>query len=140
MSTYYLRTPAIAARCAEAVLNAPIDAAQPMQVSIMAWEDVRTERQNARYWAGVITAAQRWIEQQEHRRLSKDVIHEWLKQERFGLRVEMIAGKVNHVPMRSRRWTKRQFANFAEWAEAYVINEWGVPVEWIDEFHEAEHA
>lgn len=126
---YTLRTPEIAARMKADVMRLPCDGT--VRVIIEPVEAHRTDAQNRRYWA-VIGAAQDWIEQQEHRRLSKDVIHEWLKQERFGLQIEQIAGKIQHVPKRTRTMGRREFSEYAEWAEHYMLTVWGVPAEMID--------
>ena len=135
---YTLRTPEIAARMRADVMRLPCDGT--MRVIIQPIEEARSDAQNRRYWAAVIGAAQQWIAQQEGRTLAKDAIHEWLKQERFGLAVEMIGGKVQHIPRRTRSMSKREFAEFVDWAEAYVMQEWGVPAELIDGCHHEEIA
>lgn len=126
---YTLRTPDVAARMKADVMRLPCDGS--IRVIVEPVEDARSDAQNRRYWA-LIGAAQDWIEQQEKRRLSKDTIHEWLKQERFGLAVEMINGKVQHVPKRTRTMSKREFGEYAEWAEHYMLDTWGVPAAMID--------
>ena len=131
---YTLRDPGIAARMRADVMRLPCDGT--WRVLVQPVDETRTDAQNRRYWAGVIGAAQQWIEHEEGRRLSKDVIHEWLKQERFGLMVEMIKGRVQHVPRRTRTMNKREFSAFADWAEAFVMEQWGVPAALIDGLHQ----
>lgn len=105
------------------------------RVVVQPVEEARTDAQNRRYWAGVIGAAQAWIAQREGRTVPKDTIHEFLKQERYGLQIERIGDRIQHVPKRTRTMGKREFAEFADWAESFVMQEWGVPAEMIDGLH-----
>ena len=98
------------------------------------YPETRTLAQNSRYWAGVVSGAQEWLESQGIKR-SKMAIHEFLKQEKYGLKMVEIKGSVQMMPVRSSRMGKKQFSEFSEWAEDYVISEWGVPVEMIDRLH-----
>lgn len=97
--------------------------------------EIRTLKQNARYWSSVIPATQNHLCRQDGQMRDPTAIHEWLKVQRFGKKIDVINGIVIERCAKSRKMTTRQFSKFSEWAEAFVISELGVdPVE-IDGLH-----
>lgn len=123
----YARTPEQKARIAEDIMNSVM----PLSVDIQEG-DIRTIKQNARYWAGVITGTQEHLEHQTGNHYSKEDIHNYFKTERYGKKVAEINGKVCERVARSSKMTVKQFAKFSEWAEAHAITVLGVPFELID--------
>jgi hypothetical protein len=94
--------------------------------------EIRTLKQNARYWSGLIPATQNHLQRQDDILRDKEAIHEWLKIQRFGKKVDVINGVVIERCAKSRKMTTKQFAKYAEWAEIFAINELGVDPSEID--------
>ncbi len=103
----------------------------PVEVVIRPAEDARTAKQNRRYWAAIVGSLQDWLEQREGFRRDREVIHEWLKCEHFGQRVETLRGRTLMVPAHSRNLSKSQFSEYVDASEARII-EMGVPPEMIE--------
>lgn len=117
----------------DALADVPLDGSHA--VTIEPVEDIRTERANRFYWGAVITAAQQHLEF-EGLRYSKEALHEFLKRERYGYKPVAIKGSVQFVAARSSKMTKKQFAEFVQWAEVYVMDNWGVPPEMIEGYRD----
>lgn len=101
----------------------------PCLIDIQAGE-LRTEKQNNRYWAGVVAGIQRYMKAQGETH-TQESIHEFLKQEKFGKKVIQIGDHVQEVSARSRKMSKKMFSEFSEWAEAYAIDELNIPFEYF---------
>jgi len=92
--------------------------------------ELRTVKQNARYWAAIVAATQNHLGRQTGVQYSKNAIHDMFKTERYGKKIETINGKIYERCARSSKFSVIQFARFSEWAEAYAIDKLGVdPVE-----------
>lgn len=129
MNRYILRHERVRQSLYKELSMLPLDGT--FAVTIERAEDIRTDAQNRRYFAGVVTAIQAHIQHQEGRHVDKERIHDWLKSEYFGMDVESIGGTVKMVPKRSRKLGKREFGEYAEWAESYAMDKLGVPPDMI---------
>lgn len=129
MTTHYASSLTEKQRIAELICKSD----KPLAVEIEEG-DIRTIKQNARYWAGVVTATQNQVERDLGVKYSKEAIHDMFKTERFGKKSAAINGKVYERCARSSKMTTKQFAKFAEWSENYAISELGVDPAEID-FH-----
>lgn len=127
MKTIFCRDQKDKARAAEAILNLEGPCAVDIEEG-----DIRTIKQNSRYWSGVVTATQATIERELGTKHTKEAVHEYFKRERYGVKVDTIGGKVIERSARSRKMTIKQFAKFTEWAEAHAITELGVDPADID--------
>ena len=94
--------------------------------------EIRTLKQNARYWAGLIPATQNHLYRQDGVTRDTNAIHEWFKQQRFGKKIDVINDVVVERCARSSKMSTKQFSKYADWAEAYAINELGVDPAEID--------
>lgn len=92
--------------------------------------DLRTHKQNKRYWACVVAGIQAYLKTQGLNHTTES-IHEFLKQERFGKKLVQIGDKAQEVSARSSRMSKKQFNAFAEWAEAFALDELNIPPEYF---------
>lgn len=97
--------------------------------------EIRTIKQNARYWAAVVTATQNHIERETKVKWTREAIHNLFLVEKYGQKADTFHNKVYLRRARSSKMTTKQFAKFSEWAELYAIDELGVdPIE-IDGLH-----
>lgn len=92
--------------------------------------DLRTINSNKRYWACIVSGIQRYMRAQDMS-YTKEAVHEFLKQERFGKKVVQVGERVQEVSARSSRMSRKQFADFAAWAEAFAIDDLGIPVDYF---------
>ena len=116
------------AEAAERIMNSK----GPLSVEIT--EDIRSIKANARYWARVVTAIQnKWS--REGLNYTKEAIHEYLKLEKYGKRVDTINGKIVERSARSSKMTPKQFAKYAEWAEMFAIDVLNIDPAEIDGDH-----
>lgn len=127
MTLHFCRSLTEKAKVAELIRSSD----KPLAVDIEEG-DIRTVSQNARYWAGVVTATQNKVERDLGIRYAKEAIHDMFKTERYGKKAVAINGKVYERCARSRKMTTKQFAKFAEWSENYAITELGVDPAEID--------
>lgn len=129
MTTIFCKSPQDKAKAAEAIMNLP----GPCAVEI-AEGDIRTITQNSRYWAAIVPAVQAKLQQIYGTAYSKEAVHELMKLERFGKKVDVFGDKVVERCARSRKFTTKQFAKYSEWAEDWALTVLGVDPAEID-FH-----
>lgn len=127
MATIFARTEAEKIRLADLIRNSD----KPLAVEIEEG-DIRTISQNSRYWAAIVPAIQRHLEQTLGEKHSKEAIHLFLKTERYGKKVDVVKGAVLERCARSSKMTVKQFAKYSVWAELYALNELGVDPAEID--------
>ena len=112
-----------------------LDWTQPWVVTWQPESEVRTAKQNRRYWGALVRAFCEWLAMPEGggRTVSKELAHAYLKMEILGGQADVIAGKVVTAERHSRTLTKAQFADYVDRCEAHLI-ELGVPAEMIAGF------
>ncbi len=94
--------------------------------------NIRSVLSNRRYWGVVVKAIQQHAKDQGLS-YSKESLHEFLKQEKYGKKLIEINGHVQQVAARSSKMTDKQFSEFMEWAEAYAMTELNVPFEYFND-------
>jgi len=92
--------------------------------------DIRDHTANAYYWAVVVDAIRRYMKDQGID-YSAEALHEFLKLQKYGKKIVQIGDIIHEVTARSRKFTKKQFSEFTQWAEAYAVDELKVPSEYF---------
>ena len=112
-----------------------LDWSAPWVVTWQPEAEVRTARQNRRYWGAIVRSFVEWLAMPEGggRQVSKELAHAYLKLEVLGGQADVINGKVVTAEKHSRTLTKAQFHDYVDRCEAHII-ELGVPAEMIAGF------
>ncbi len=125
---YFLTTPADVRRVA--LMLGKLDYSHPWVVTVEGEDEFRTAQANAYYWQVIVGAVVRWEASKGHD-VDKEIVHQWLKSERWGMDVQQVMGTVIWKPKHTRRLSKAEFSEYVDWATAHIIEK-GVPAEYLE--------
>ena len=94
----------------------------PFQVVIEAYSPKRSTQQNKRYWLLIEMVA-------KHTGHDKDEVHDFAKQKFLGTRTIEIAGERAQVAPSTRRLKVKEFKDYMDNVENWMITEFGL---WLD--------
>ncbi len=114
---------------AEEILNSE----KPLRVEIHEGEQ-RTITQNARHWA-MIQGASQYLRNAGIFDGSAEALHTFCKREILGTKAVTLGDKVFYLDAASRKLTKKQFKLFDEKLEPFLLQELGVPYEYLTPEH-----
>jgi len=92
--------------------------------------DQRTITQNARHWA-LIQGACQYLRNAGIYESTPEALHVYCKRKILGTRAVTIGEEVFYLDAASRKMTKKQFKLFDEKLEPFLLDELGVPVEYL---------
>ncbi len=99
-------------------------------VTVQPARDARTIEQNRYYWQCVVGGFVRWQETQG-RAIHKDAVHQYLKLQRWGHETVIAGERVRWCEARSRDLSVEEFSEYIEWATAHLIDDLGMPAEYM---------
>jgi hypothetical protein len=125
MSIYFCSSPARKAEIAELILNSD----KPLRVEIEEG-DQRTVQQNNRHFA-LIQGAHRYLKNAGIWDGDVEALHVYCKRKILGTKAVTIGEEVFYVDIASRKMSKKNFNIFDEKLEPFLLQELGVPVEYL---------
>jgi hypothetical protein len=125
MSVHFATNPKHKAVIAELILNSD----KPLRIEIDEGEQ-RTIEQNARHWA-LIQGAHQYLSNEGIWDGDPQALHEYCKRMILGEKAYTLGDQVIKQPIASRKMTKKQFSVFDEKLEPFLLNDLGVPVDYL---------
>jgi len=118
--TILIDTPVKRDRALQWLAKIPVD--EVMELSLKPYKPTRSHAQNRRYWLVIGKIA-------EHTGHDKDELHEAFKVRFLGVREIEVAGEQMKAPQSSARLKVKQFAEYAEQVEAWMVSTLGI---WLE--------
>ena len=118
--TIIIDTPSKRDRAVKWLAHIPVD--EVMELSLRPYKPTRSQIQNARYWAIVTKIS-------EHTGHDKDELHEMLKMRFLGTQTSELEGETITHQRSSARLKVKEFAEYMERCEAWMVETLGV---WLE--------
>ncbi len=118
--TILIDTPAKRDRAVKWLAAIPVD--EVMELTLRPYKPTRSEQQNRRYWLIITKIA-------EHTGHDADELHQALKAKFLGMATVELDGHVVEVPRSSAKLKVKEFAEYSERVESWMIETLGI---WIE--------
>jgi hypothetical protein len=127
---FFATNPRQRSEIAEQILNSD----KPLRIEIEEGEQ-RTITQNARHWA-MIQGACQYLRNAGIYDSSPEALHVYCKRKILGTKAVTIGEEVFYLDAASRKMTRKQFKLFDEKLEPFLLQELGVPYQYLLPSHE----
>lgn len=131
MTIHFCQSNKRKAEVAELILNSK----EPLRVEIEEG-DQRTIQQNARHF-GMLQGATQWLRNEGIFDGDVYALHTYCKRQILGTKAVTLGEEVFYLDAKSHKMTKKQFKLFDEKLEPFLINDLGVPYEYLDHHAQA---